>query len=136
MRAPAAMARGVGLGHASSLSSVAKAVASASPSSRCGGEGAARHHASATSGERLWRLPLEESYEKHINSDVADMKNIGGRPGGSITAAQFLQRFVDGTPWAHSREVTFADGKKLFFGPPAGTGDGGAVPAVDVPNSK
>jgi hypothetical protein len=42
----------------------------------------------------------------------------------------------DGTAWAHSREVTFGDGKKLFFGPPAGTGDGGALPAVDVPNSK
>jgi hypothetical protein len=38
----------------------------------------------------------------------------------------------DGTHWAHSREVTLADGKKLFFGPPAGTGDGGNTPAVDV----
>jgi leucyl aminopeptidase len=55
-------------------------------------------------GEKLWRMPLAplgESYDKNINSDIADMKNIGGRPGGSITAAQFLQRFVNGKPWAH-----------------------------------
>jgi leucyl aminopeptidase len=45
---------------------------------------------------------LGESYDKSINSDIADMKNIGGgRAGGSITAAQFLQRFVNGKPWAH-----------------------------------
>ncbi len=53
--------------------------------------------------EPLWRLPLGEAYDKMLNCDVADMKNIsGGRAGGSITAAQFLQRFVkEGTPWAH-----------------------------------
>jgi len=51
--------------------------------------------------ELLWRLPLSTEYDKLINSDVADMKNIGGRGAGSITAAQFLQRFVDKTPWAH-----------------------------------
>jgi leucyl aminopeptidase len=54
-------------------------------------------------GEPVWRLPLGRDYDKLINCDVADMKNIsGGRGAGSITAAQFLQRFVkDGTPWAH-----------------------------------
>jgi leucyl aminopeptidase len=53
-------------------------------------------------GERLWRLPLGPKYDKLIDSKVADMKNTGGRWGGSISAAQFLQRFVkDGTPWAH-----------------------------------
>ena len=53
-------------------------------------------------GEKLWRLPLGAKYDEMIDSDVADMKNIGGRHGGSITAAQFLQRFVDdATPWAH-----------------------------------
>jgi leucyl aminopeptidase len=55
-------------------------------------------------GEKVWRMPLAplgESYDKNINSDIADMKNIGGRPGGSITAAQFLQRFVNAKPWAH-----------------------------------
>ncbi len=52
-------------------------------------------------GEKLWRLPLGAAYDKLIDSKVADMKNIGGRHAGSITAAQFLQRFVNGTPWAH-----------------------------------
>ena len=52
-------------------------------------------------GEKVWRLPLGAEYDKLIDSQFADMKNTGGRYGGSITAAQFLQRFVDGTPWAH-----------------------------------
>jgi leucyl aminopeptidase len=52
-------------------------------------------------GERLWRMPLAPEYDKLIDSQFADMKNTGGRHGGSITAAQFLQRFVDHTPWAH-----------------------------------
>jgi leucyl aminopeptidase len=55
--------------------------------------------------EKLWRMPLVplgESYDKELNSPIADVKNIGGgRAGGSITAAQFLQRFVNGKPWAH-----------------------------------
>ena len=52
-------------------------------------------------GERVWRMPLGPEYDKQIDSKFADMKNTGGRMGGSITAAQFLQRFVDKTPWAH-----------------------------------
>jgi len=52
-------------------------------------------------GERVWRMPLGPEYDKQIDSQFADMKNTGSRNGGSITAAQFLQRFVDGTPWAH-----------------------------------
>jgi leucyl aminopeptidase len=56
-------------------------------------------------GEGAWRMPLGDAYDKQIKSDIADMKNVGGRPGGSITAAQFLQRFVDTRsghmPWAH-----------------------------------
>lgn len=56
------------------------------------------------------------------------------KEGDQITVFGWQAR--DGTAWAHSREVTFADGKKLFFGPPAGTGDGGALPAVDVPGAK
>lgn len=52
--------------------------------------------------EKVWRMPLGERYDKLIDSKVADMKNIGGRWAGSITAAQFLQRFVqDGVAWAH-----------------------------------
>jgi leucyl aminopeptidase len=59
--------------------------------------------AGTATGERVWRLPLLPAYDKLIDSKNADMKNIGGRFGGAITAAQFLQRFVrDGaTPWAH-----------------------------------
>ncbi|MBX3581535.1 MAG: leucyl aminopeptidase [Rhizobiaceae bacterium] len=51
--------------------------------------------------EKLWRMPMGPDYDKLIDSKNADMKNIGGRYGGSITAAQFLQRFVKETPWAH-----------------------------------
>jgi leucyl aminopeptidase len=52
--------------------------------------------------ENFWRLPLPAQYEKHIDSPIADVKNTGnGRAGGSITAALFLQRFVNDTPWAH-----------------------------------
>ncbi len=57
--------------------------------------------AGTASGETLWRLPLGEAYDKLIKSDIADMKNVGGRAGGSITAAQFIQRFVNKKPWAH-----------------------------------
>jgi leucyl aminopeptidase len=53
-------------------------------------------------GEQVWRLPLAESYDREIDSDAADVKNIGGgRAGGSIIGAQFLQRFVNDVPWAH-----------------------------------
>jgi leucyl aminopeptidase len=52
-------------------------------------------------GEKVWRLPLGPEYDKMIDSKFADMKNTGGRFGGSITAAQFLQRFVNSVPWAH-----------------------------------
>jgi leucyl aminopeptidase len=53
-------------------------------------------------GEPVWRMPLGDSYDRDIDSEAADMKNIGGgRAGGSVTAAQFLQRFVNKLPWAH-----------------------------------
>ncbi len=58
--------------------------------------------AARTTGEGAWRMPLGKAYDKQLKSRVADMKNVGGRPAGSITAAQFLQRFVkDDTPWIH-----------------------------------
>jgi leucyl aminopeptidase len=57
--------------------------------------------ASTKEGEPLWRLPLPDQYNKQIDSVIADVKNTGGRPGGSITAALFLQRFVNNYPWAH-----------------------------------
>ncbi len=53
------------------------------------------------SGERVWRLPLWEDYYEQIKSDVADLKNTGGRPAGTITAAAFLSKFVGDTPWGH-----------------------------------
>ena len=59
------------------------------------------HDSGAATGENLWRMPLADAYDKQIKSDIADMKNIGGRPGGAITAAQFIQRFVNGKTWAH-----------------------------------
>jgi leucyl aminopeptidase len=52
-------------------------------------------------GELLWRMPMGERYDRMIDSPIADMKNIGGQFGGSITAAQFIQRFVNKVPWAH-----------------------------------
>ena len=57
--------------------------------------------ASKAVAEPVWRMPLPAAYEKLIDSPIADMKNIGGRYGGSITAALLLQRFVDGCPWVH-----------------------------------
>ena len=80
--------------------------------------------ASEASTEKSWRMPLTPYYDKLLDSPNADMKNIGGREAGSITAAQFLQRFVGKTPWAHidiagtamknkrpdARETTFGTG--------------------------
>ncbi len=58
--------------------------------------------AGKATGELLWRMPMGAAYDKLIDSPAADMKNIGGRYGGSITAAQFIQRFIQkGVPWAH-----------------------------------
>jgi leucyl aminopeptidase len=52
-------------------------------------------------GEKLWRMPLADAYDKQLKSEIADMKNITGRPGSAITAAQFIQRFVNKKTWAH-----------------------------------
>jgi leucyl aminopeptidase len=57
--------------------------------------------AGIATGEKVWRMPLGAVYDKMIDSKFADVKNAAGRHGGSITAAQFLQRFVNGAPWAH-----------------------------------
>lgn len=57
--------------------------------------------AGKAAGERIWQLPMYEEYKEQIKSDVADMKNTGGRPAGSITAAMLLREFVDDTPWVH-----------------------------------
>jgi leucyl aminopeptidase len=52
-------------------------------------------------GEKLWRMPLADCYDKQLKSEIADMRNITGRPGSAITAAQFIKRFVGETVWAH-----------------------------------
>ena len=58
--------------------------------------------AGTATGEKLWRMPLHESYDRSLRSEIADMKNIGGRQGGGVIAAHFLQRFVAGNrAWAH-----------------------------------
>ncbi|MCB1514421.1 MAG: leucyl aminopeptidase [Hyphomicrobiaceae bacterium] len=57
--------------------------------------------ASAATGEKVWRMPLDKAYDKMIDSKNADMKNIGGRWAGACTAAAFIQRFVKDTPWVH-----------------------------------
>ena len=58
-------------------------------------------------------------------------RDVTMKTGDTVTVSGWRAR--DGTNWAHSRQVTFADGSKLFFGPPAGTGDGGTTPAVKAP---
>jgi leucyl aminopeptidase len=52
-------------------------------------------------GEKFWQLPLDEEYTKQIKSDIADIRNIGGKKAGTITAAAFLKEFAEETPWAH-----------------------------------
>jgi leucyl aminopeptidase len=55
----------------------------------------------ATSGERYWQLPLYDDFTTQIKSDIADLKNTGGRPGGAETAGAFLKEFVGDVPWIH-----------------------------------
>ena len=83
--------------------------------------------AGAETGEKVWRLPMGEEYDKLIKSQFADMKNIGGRAAGSITAAQFLKRFIrDGVRWAHLdiAGVAWVDKDKSPTDPSWGSGFG------------
>jgi len=77
-------------------------------------------------GEPVWRLPLGDAYDKMLKSKIADMKNIGGPNAGSITAAQFLQRFVNKTPWVHLdiAGVAWQDADRKALIPSWGTGWG------------
>ena len=78
-------------------------------------------------GERVWRLPLDPAYDKMIRSKIADVKNIGGANSGSITAAQFLKRFIEeDTAWAHLdiAGVAWQDGEQKPMIPSWGTGCG------------
>ncbi|MGF1527113.1 MAG: leucyl aminopeptidase [Candidatus Competibacterales bacterium] len=88
--------------------------------------GDALQEASRATGEALWPMPLGEEYDREMNSDIADVKNISGdRFGGAITAAAFLQRFVNDTPWAHLDIAGTAWGKKDSpTGPKGATGFG------------
>jgi leucyl aminopeptidase len=52
-------------------------------------------------GEKFWQLPLDKEYTRQIKSDIADIKNVGGRKAGTITAAAFIKEFADGLAWAH-----------------------------------
>jgi leucyl aminopeptidase len=76
-------------------------------------------------GERLWPLPLIEEYRDGLKSDVADLKNTAGRPGGAITAGLFLKEFAGTTPWLHLdiAGAAFAD-KELPYGAKGGVGFG------------
>ena len=77
--------------------------------------------AAATEGEGAWRMPMGPGYDALIKSRIADMKNVGGRHGGAITAAQFLKRFVkDDVPWAHLDIAGTASVKKETALAPAG----------------
>ena len=71
-----------------------------------------------------------EGYPPSVLYRTGWKKDVSLKPGDTITV--FAWRARDGTNWAHSREVTFQDGRKLFFGPPAGTGDGGDTPPVEA----
>jgi leucyl aminopeptidase len=82
--------------------------------------------ASGATGEVLWRMPMPAQYEKNIDSAVADMKNVGPRYGGSITAALFIQRFVNKVPWAHLdiASTAFKPGSTIPTIPSGATGFG------------
>jgi len=75
--------------------------------------------ASERSGEKFWRLPLDDEYRKEIESPIADVKNVGGRWGGAITAAKFLEEFVEDVPWCHLdiAGVDLAKGNQGLKGP-------------------
>ena len=87
--------------------------------------------ASEATGEPMWRMPLPPQYDKNIDSMIADMKNTGGRPGGSITAAMFIQRFTNGKTWAHldiaGDRSDHSRWRHRFWGAPAEPDGGGQV---------
>ena len=81
--------------------------------------------ASRVTGEKVWRMPLDKAFDKAMDSKFADMKNAGGRWGGSCTAAAFLQRFIKDTPWVHLDVAgTAMDGAKTDYNTSWGSGWG------------
>jgi len=83
-------------------------------------------NAAEESGEKIWELPLEKNYEKLLESDVADLRNIGNKYGGALTASLFLQHFVENYPWIHVEMAGPAFAEKVFepYIPKGGTGFG------------
>jgi leucyl aminopeptidase len=93
---------------------------------------AALIQAGEATGDRLWRLPLWDQYRPLIDSDYADMKNTGGRYGGTVTAAIFLKEFVPkGVAWAHCDFAGTAHFEKARAGYPAGASGFGIAPVVE-----
>jgi leucyl aminopeptidase len=81
--------------------------------------------AGATSGESVWQLPLEHRYRSELDSEVADLKNLGGPNAGAITAALFLAEFVGDVPWAHLDIAGVAQNERdTSWRPPGNTGFG------------
>jgi leucyl aminopeptidase len=80
--------------------------------------------AASATGERLWPLPLDPDFRPLLDSSVADIRNIGGREGGAITAATFLREFTDSQPWAHLdiAPTAFADDETAYYGKQLATG--------------
>jgi leucyl aminopeptidase len=79
--------------------------------------------ASKTAGEKTWQLPMDEEYKEYLKSAFADLPNVGGRYGGSISAAWFLREFADPTPWVHLDIAATAwldDGKPWLSKGPSG----------------
>lgn len=85
--------------------------------------------AAETEGEGAWRMPMGQAYDDMLKSRIADMKNVGGRPAGSVTAAQFLQRFIkQDMPWIHLDIAGVASVKTdTAFAPKGATGWGVAA---------
>ena len=87
--------------------------------------------AGTATGEKFWRMPLDKAYRKEMESDIADLKNLGSRMGGSCSAAGFLEHFIDdGRAWAHLdiAGMAWANAKKPFE---SGQGTGFGVRMLD-----
>jgi leucyl aminopeptidase len=83
-------------------------------------------------GDRVWRLPVWEDYDEQLKSQVADMKNVGGPKGGAITAACFLRKFIEDTPWAHIDIAATADQDDASSGRPAGATGVGVLLVLEL----